>query len=141
MSSGHPTCYQESGERILKKSDQRGRSKARRKWCHQVRAANQTTGRWTMSSLQDGLRDDKCYWEGGARGRTQVFKLGFLNYGKKLTLFYDDLSLDLIWILTWIKVPSLHQRFLANKGHRDQLLSRVASAFRIIPVINKISFA
>ena len=92
-------------------------------------------------SLQDGLRDDKRYWEGGARGRTQVFRLGFLNYGKKLTLFYDDLSLDLIWILTWIKVPSLHQHFLANKGHQDQLLSRVASAFRIIPVINKVSFA
>lgn len=54
--------------------------------------------------------------EGGGRREGIGLQTWFSKLWQKLTLFYDDLSLDLIWILTRIKVPSLHQRFLGNKG-------------------------
>lgn len=41
---GIPACHQDRGEQILKMSNRRGRSRARRRGCHRGRAAHQETG-------------------------------------------------------------------------------------------------
>ena len=41
---GTPSRHQDQGEQVLKMSNQRGRSKARRRGCHQGRVAHQEMG-------------------------------------------------------------------------------------------------